>query len=85
MVWINDEYAKVVMRTIDEKVRFRNGYGDINKGVVGYLDGHVRYVPITPLGPFDSDKWLNDPMSIPAFRNEHYTAGFDKRDLPKSP
>jgi prepilin-type N-terminal cleavage/methylation domain-containing protein len=42
-VWIHDEIADVVANQTNPNFRVRNGYDDINRSVMGYMDGHAKY------------------------------------------
>ncbi|MBL8762887.1 MAG: type II secretion system protein [Phycisphaerae bacterium] len=47
-VWFHDEYADIVIYSNSPKAMVRNGYGDINKSLLGFLDGHVAYLTVFP-------------------------------------
>ncbi|MBL8762886.1 MAG: type II secretion system protein [Phycisphaerae bacterium] len=70
MIWLNDEYADITIYNADPKYTIRNGYGDINKSVVGFLDGHGAYLTMRP-GNIRS-----------SFTNEDYTVVFEDLRLP---
>lgn len=85
MIWCSDEWTNLYMRPTlldntehHENARpIRNGYGDTNKGVVGYLDGHVRYVPIYSVLRFNKyESQLNDPNLQPRLWSDDYTPVF---------
>lgn len=65
-VWIHDEMPDIVVNNVNLKVV--NGYGDINKGVLGFLDGHGAYMSL------HSPEYSDDPL---AYSNENYTFIFD--------
>ncbi|MEL7473177.1 MAG: prepilin-type N-terminal cleavage/methylation domain-containing protein [Planctomycetota bacterium] len=46
-VWIHDQTADVVANDEEEK-DFENGFGDTNKSVMGFLDGHASYNSVAP-------------------------------------
>lgn len=48
LVWIHDQYADVVANNENEDFQLRNGYRDVNKSVMLYLDGHAAYNPVIP-------------------------------------
>jgi prepilin-type N-terminal cleavage/methylation domain-containing protein len=59
-VWLNDQYADVVVNNDDPLYRLKNGYDDINKTVMGFLDGHGDYLTVIPgNGPdsYTTDKY----------------------------
>ncbi|HNB59412.1 MAG TPA: type II secretion system protein [Phycisphaerales bacterium] len=65
MVWVHDQYADVVVNNVHEDYRLKNGFGDVNKSVMGYLDGHVLYNKVIP-GQQES-----------SYTNENYTFVFE--------
>jgi prepilin-type N-terminal cleavage/methylation domain-containing protein len=70
MVWLNDEWADIVVNQTSVNAQVRNGYGDINKSCLGFMDGHASYLSILPgRAPAGSqwDRWLpynNDKYSF---------------------
>jgi prepilin-type N-terminal cleavage/methylation domain-containing protein len=42
-VWIHDQASDTVANSTTVGFKYHNDYGDINKSVHGYLDGHVLY------------------------------------------
>jgi prepilin-type N-terminal cleavage/methylation domain-containing protein/prepilin-type processing-associated H-X9-DG protein len=66
MVWANDQYMDVVMNNRSQGFKLKNGFGDINKAVMAFMDGHVSYSTVTP-GQNDA-----------AFSNNEYTTIFDR-------
>lgn len=75
MIWVNDEYCDITINQASSTAKIRNGYGDINKAVVGFLDGHVRYMKMIPGGESDPNS-TNSPWLVPAFSNSEYTVVF---------
>lgn len=76
MIFVQDEWADITMYREDPNARVRNWYGDINRSVVAFLDGHAKYQRMIPGGgisPFDLPIELNK-----AFNNEEYTVIFPK-------
>ena len=55
--------------------QIKNGYGDINKSVVTFLDGHTRYMNMIPGGESDPNR-LFQPWLVPAYCNSEYTVVF---------
>ncbi|HLO41818.1 MAG TPA: prepilin-type N-terminal cleavage/methylation domain-containing protein [Phycisphaerales bacterium] len=47
-VLYNDQYADVVANNDLPNAKIINGYGDSNRSVMGFMDGHVEYLPVTP-------------------------------------
>ena len=70
MVWLNDQYADVVANCTNPGFRLKNGYGDINKSVMAFLDGHVDYLEVYPGAT---------PRS---FKNENYHFVFENLRVP---
>ncbi len=70
-VWVTDQYADIVVYNRNTTLKVKNGYEDINKSVLGYMDGHAAYKPVIPGRQPDS------------YRNEHYTFIFDDLPLPR--
>lgn len=69
--WMHDESADIVTESTNPNFRYRNYYGDINRSVMGFLDGHAKYVNVIP-------------GAIPAsFSNNDYTFIF--QDLRENP
>jgi prepilin-type N-terminal cleavage/methylation domain-containing protein len=68
MSWITDQYADICVYNPDPSFKVRNGYGDINKSILGFLDGHVSYKPVYP------------GRQTTSYRNDDYTFVFE--DLP---
>ena len=75
MIWVNDEYCDLTMNQVSDLARVVNGYGDVNKAVVGFLDGHVKYIKILPGGEGDPRR-IDKPWLVPAFSNSEYTVVF---------
>lgn len=46
--WLHDQTADLVANATTTNYQFRNGYGDINKSVLGFFDGHGAYAVIRP-------------------------------------
>lgn len=46
--WLHDQTADLVANATSTNYQFRNGYGDINKSVLGFFDGHGAYAIIRP-------------------------------------
>ncbi len=67
-VWLHDQYADIVVNSNSEDFRLENGYGDLNKSLMAFLDGHASYEPVYP-------------GDVPrSYANERYTFIFP--DLP---
>jgi len=75
MIWVNDEYCDITINQFSDTARVKNGYGDINKSVVGFLDGHVRYMKIIPGGESNPNRIIA-PWLVPAYCNSEYTVVF---------
>lgn len=75
LVWINDEWADIVINNSNPSFRVRNGYDDINKSVLAFLDGHSAYLPVIPGGPSDPNSRAR-PELVPAYNNDRYTVVF---------
>lgn len=70
MVWIGDESMDLVTNHPDSRYQYRNGYGDINKAILGFMDGSARYTTMIP---------GNLPQS---FANDQYTLVFPDLRIP---
>ncbi len=61
--WLHDEYADIIVYNTSATYQIKNGYGDYNRSVMGFMDGHAGYIRVrsgnlqTP--PFDNS-FLND-------------------------
>jgi len=75
MIWLNDEYCDITINQTSDDARIVNGYGDINKSVVGFLDGHSKYIKIIPGGDGDPNSAIA-PWLVPAYSNGEYTVVF---------
>ena len=74
-IWANDEYADITINQISDTARVKNGYGDINKACVVFLDGHARYMKMIPGGEGDPRN-ATQPWLVPAYNNAEYTVVF---------
>lgn len=68
-VLYNDQYADVVVNNDLENAMIVNGYGDSNKSILGFMDGHASYTAVSPgktQKSFFNDKYqfVFDPRSI---------------------
>lgn len=74
MVWLNDEWADITINSTNPNARVKNGYDDINKSVLGFMDGHGAYLPIIPGSgtPPSTDLWDR----VEAYNNDKYTVIF---------
>jgi prepilin-type N-terminal cleavage/methylation domain-containing protein len=75
MIWVNDEYCDITINQFSDSAQVKNGYGDINKAVVAFMDGHARYMPMIPGGEGDS-RSATQPWLVPAYCNSDYTVVF---------
>ena len=75
MIWLNDEYCDITINQYSDTARVRNGYGDINRAGVCFLDGHARYMRIIPGGEGDPNR-ITRPWLVPAYNNADYTVVF---------
>jgi prepilin-type N-terminal cleavage/methylation domain-containing protein len=75
MIWVNDEYCDITINQVSDTAQIKNGYGDINKAVVTFIDGHARYMPMIPGGEGDP-RSTTQPWLVPAFCNSEYTVVF---------
>ncbi|MGQ0628202.1 MAG: type II secretion system protein [Phycisphaerales bacterium] len=64
LVWINDQYADVIVNNRNANLRLRNGFGDINKSVLGFMDGHAAYANVVPGGPTVARSFVNEEYSM---------------------
>lgn len=71
MVWLNDQYADVVANCTNPNFKLKNGYGDINKSAMAFMDGHVAYLTVFP---------GNTPTS---FLNSDYHMVFESLRVPR--
>lgn len=69
--WANDEYADITVNKTSEKAVVINGYGDANRSILGFLDGHAAYLPIYP---------GKRPIS---YTNDKYTFVFEDLKVPQ--
>jgi hypothetical protein len=74
-IWINDEYCDITINQTLDTAAVKNGYGDVNKAVVAFLDGHARYMKMIPGGEGNPNATLR-PWLVPAFDNAEYTVVF---------
>lgn len=69
-VWLNDQYADLVTHERVPAFKIRNGYGDVNKSLMAFMDGHASYLGVSP------------GVSSVAFQNEYYSFIFHELPLP---
>lgn len=70
--WVHDEYADITVYSNNAQTQIKNGYGDFNKSVMGFMDAHARYTPIRP------------GRTPESYRNSDYTFIFDDLRSPGS-
>ncbi len=70
MCWISDQYADICVYNPDTNFKVRNGYGDINKSIMGFMDGHAAYKPLIP------------GRTTASYRNDDYTFVFEDLQVP---
>ncbi|MCK6476872.1 MAG: type II secretion system GspH family protein [Phycisphaerales bacterium] len=68
-VMYSDQYADVVVNNDAENAMIVNGYGDSNRSVLGFMDGHAAYTPVIPgrsEKSFFNDKYqmIFDPATV---------------------
>jgi prepilin-type N-terminal cleavage/methylation domain-containing protein len=68
LTWVTDQYSDIVVYNFSDNFQIKNGYGDFNKSLMGFMDGHAAYHPVYSGGQERS------------FKNEFYSFVFD--DLP---
>jgi len=73
LVWLNDEWADITMNRPAGTVQ-KNGYDDLNKSVMGFMDGHAAYLPVITGG--NETPPNGDFNNIPAYNNDKYTVIF---------
>jgi prepilin-type N-terminal cleavage/methylation domain-containing protein len=71
MCWITDQYADITVYNPNTNFKVRNGYGDINKSIMGFMDGHAAYKTLIP-GRQES-----------SYRNDDYTFVFEDLPVPR--
>lgn len=69
-VWLHDENSDIVANNPSPTARIKNGYDDINKSVMGYMDGHAKYNPVFP------------GMTTRSYDNEFFTFRFQDLRAP---
>jgi prepilin-type N-terminal cleavage/methylation domain-containing protein len=57
MAWLNDEWADIVVNQTSATAQVRNGYGDYNRSILGFMDGHAAYLRILPGRPPAGTAW----------------------------
>ena len=72
LVWLNDEWADITMNR-PAGAAVKNGYDDINKSVMGFMDAHAAYLPVITGGGTPTNGDFN---SIEAYNNPKYTVIF---------
>jgi len=76
MVWLYDEWADIVMNLNVTDQPKRNGYGDLNKSIMGFMDGHAAYLTAIQGGTEAASGSNVQWDKIPAYNNQHYTVIF---------
>jgi prepilin-type N-terminal cleavage/methylation domain-containing protein len=69
-VWAYDEYPDMIINNGDANFVLKNGYQDINKGVLVFFDGHANYTTVTP------------GANREAYSNDRYSVVFETPQLP---
>jgi prepilin-type N-terminal cleavage/methylation domain-containing protein/prepilin-type processing-associated H-X9-DG protein len=59
-----DEYADIVINNTNVKARLVNGYGDVNRSNMGFMDGHAAYLPVIPGGTAVEESYFNDKYQM---------------------
>lgn len=73
LVWLNDEWADITINQTDPRAAVKNGYDDLNKSVMGFMDAHAAYLTVIPGGQRPADgNW----DSVEAYSNAKYTVIF---------
>jgi len=75
MIWINDEHCDITINQVSNNAKIINGYGDSNKAIVSFLDGHAKYLTIIPGGENDPNA-AQRPWLVLAYNNSEYTMVF---------
>ena len=70
--WIHDEYADIVVYSTDPNYKLKNGYGDFNRSIMGFMDGHVNYLETYPGRHQNPNGGIGQSYS-----NDKYTFIFD--------
>lgn len=68
--WMNDQYADIIVNRPNPAARVKNGYDDINKSILGFLDGHAAYLTVFPGKAKES------------YSNDKYTFVFEDLKIP---
>jgi hypothetical protein len=76
MVWLSDEWADIIINSNSDNFSVKNGYDDINRSIMGFMDAHVSYLPAIPGGMSNPTAAAQTPHLVRAFNNEHYTVIF---------
>ncbi len=63
--WMWDEYADIIIYNADPNYVKKNGFGDVNKSAMGFMDGHAAYIKVIP------------GRSVQSYKNEVYSVVFD--------
>ncbi|MCC6425880.1 MAG: prepilin-type N-terminal cleavage/methylation domain-containing protein [Phycisphaerales bacterium] len=63
-VLYSDQYADIVVNNPKENFIAVNGYGDRNKSIMGFMDGHADYVSLTPGGKEVPESYFNDRYQL---------------------
>lgn len=64
-VFVHDQYADLIANSSSTQYQLINGYGDINKSIMGFFDGHAAIKKVRPGATAES------------FSNEEYSLIFD--------
>ncbi|MEK6703958.1 MAG: prepilin-type N-terminal cleavage/methylation domain-containing protein [Planctomycetota bacterium] len=63
--WVWDEWADIVIYNANPNAVIKNGFGDKNRSVMGFMDGHAGYIKVIP------------GHTIESYKNEAYSVVFD--------
>ena len=85
-VFAADEYADLITNNTNPNFRLKNGYDDINKSGVLFLDGHAKYITVMPGGSYSQP--VIDPATgrpYPWYSNDTYQLVFTDLRIPPLP
>lgn len=72
LVFMMDSWANATMISPEDNARITNGFGEVNKGNMLFLDAHAAYLPVIPGSPATYDP-LNPPKQ---YFNDNYHVAF---------
>ncbi|HEX2838015.1 MAG TPA: prepilin-type N-terminal cleavage/methylation domain-containing protein [Phycisphaerales bacterium] len=70
--WMHDQYADITVYSASATAQVRNGYGDFNRSIMGFMDGHAGYIRLRPgntVTPSNDNSFINSDYQFIFYAN----------------